>query len=71
VGFLPADVPALNWEGHDRFFHEAQPIEEITEGVPPPIVKPLPPCAELRGKHETNSYEQVALPGLNCTEKKL
>lgn len=66
----PQPVSALNWEGHDKFFHEAQPIEEITEGVPPPLTKPLPDCAELRRKHEANSYEQVALPGMNCIEKK-
>jgi hypothetical protein len=62
---------ALNWEGHDRFFHEAQPIDEMTEGVPPPRLKPLPLCAEIRLKHAANSYEQVALPGINCSEKKL
>jgi hypothetical protein len=67
----PLEVSALNWEGHDRFFQEAQPIEELTEGVPPPLTKPLPDCAELRRKHEVNSYEQVALPGMNCTEKKM
>jgi len=66
----PLEASALNWEGHDKFFHEAQPIEELTEGVPPPLTKPQPSCAELRQKHEANSYEQVALPGMNCTEKK-
>jgi hypothetical protein len=71
VAALPYSVPALNWEGHDGFFHEALPIEEVTEGVPPPITKPLPSCAELRRKHQANSYEQVALPGMNCAEKKL
>jgi hypothetical protein len=67
----PQQVFALNWEGHDRFFHEAQPIEELTEGVPSPRTKPLPDCTEMRRKHQANSYEQVALPGMNCAEKRL
>lgn len=69
--FVPGAALALNWEGHDNFFHEAQPLEELTEGVPSPKVKPLPICTDLRQKHAVNSYEQVALPGINCTEKKL
>ncbi|MFO1035019.1 MAG: hypothetical protein U1E15_13455 [Hyphomicrobiales bacterium] len=61
-----APARALNWEGHDGFFHEALPVPDFTDGVAPPKVKPLPLCEELEKAHATNSYAQIPLPGVNC-----
>ncbi len=59
----------MNWEGHDAWFHDNTMFGAFIEGVPPPIVKPLPTCAILRKRHLENVYEQTALPGRNCVEK--
>jgi hypothetical protein len=48
--------------------NESLLMGEMMEGVPPPLLKPLPPCAEVRLRHAENRYEQVALPGKNCVE---
>jgi hypothetical protein len=66
--FCSFSACAVNWEGHENFFHEAEPLPQLTEGVPPPKVKPKPLCADRR-KHATqNPYEQEAIPGVNCVE---
>jgi hypothetical protein len=65
---LVAPSYALNWEGHDDWFNESVLMQEFVQGVPPPILKPLPTCAEMRKRQVENSYEQVAIPGGNCVE---
>lgn len=67
---FPAMTPAMamNWEGHDEWFHDATPFQAFTEGVPPPLSKPMPLCGELAVRHAANSYEQTPLPGKNCRE---
>jgi hypothetical protein len=45
-------------------------MEDMMKGIAPPLAKTLPHCELLRKRHEDNSYEQVALPGKNCVEKK-
>jgi hypothetical protein len=61
---------AMNWEGHEDWFNESVLMQDMLEGVPPPLVKPLPSCEELRKRHDKNRYEQVALPGKNCVEQR-
>jgi hypothetical protein len=61
---------ALNWEGHEDWFNESVLMEDMMKGIAPPLAKTLPHCELLRKRHEDNSYEQVALPGKNCVEKK-
>jgi hypothetical protein len=60
---------AMNWEGHDAWFHDTTPFREFYEGIPPPLTKPKPACATLRAKHAGNPYEQTAIPGKNCREE--
>lgn len=62
---------AVNWEGHENFFHEAVPLEEFTDSVPQPLLQPLPTCEERQKKHDENPFEQVPLPGQNCREQEL
>jgi hypothetical protein len=57
---------AINWEGHQDWFHDSTPFEAFTEGVPPPIAKPKPTCAERARIRAVNVYEQVPVPGVNC-----
>jgi hypothetical protein len=65
---LPTPASAINWEGHDAWFHDNTLFQEFIEGVPPPITKPLPTCDELRKRQQQNSYEQVPLSGRNCKD---
>jgi hypothetical protein len=64
-GFV-APVMAINWEGKEGFFHEEIPLNELTEGVPKPIEKKKPTCAEMSEKRKENPYEQVPIEGVNC-----
>jgi hypothetical protein len=68
LGFPVVPSYALNWEGHDDWFNESVLMQDFVDGVPPPILKPLPTCEAMRKRHMENSYEQVALPGGNCVE---
>jgi hypothetical protein len=60
------DAKAVNWEGHENFFHEAVPITELTEGVAAPLLKPMPTCEAMAERHKANTYEQVPIEGENC-----
>jgi hypothetical protein len=60
---------ALNWEGHEGFFGDDMPLDEFVEGVPPPIIRMKPDCRLLAAQHAANVYQQVPLPGVNCTDK--
>ena len=66
--FLVTPSYALNWEGHDDWFNESVLMQDFVDGVPPPIMKPLPACKVMRERHMENTYEQVAIPGGNCVE---
>lgn len=73
ISLLTAASPAsaLNWEGHEgAWFHDDTPFQAFIEGVPPPLVKPLPSCAEVARKYDKNRYEQLPLPGKNCIADK-
>lgn len=59
---------AMNWEGHDAWFHDTTPFQEFYDGIPGPKVKPLPVCDDVTARHKANVYEQTALPGVNCVE---
>jgi hypothetical protein len=67
---LDAKAWAMNWEGHNEWFHDTTPFRAFMEGVPPPLLKPQPSCAELAKIHARNSYEQTPLPGRNCRAAK-
>jgi hypothetical protein len=58
---------AINWEGHDDFFHEAVPLPRLTTGIETPKPK-LPPCSAREVAARDNPYEQQPLPGSNCIE---
>jgi hypothetical protein len=60
------EARAINWEGHEEpaLMHEG--IAKFTDGVPPPLAKPLPTCVELEEKRRDNIYEQVPIAGKNC-----
>ena len=60
---------AVNWEGKESWFHDTLPFEAFYEGIPGPLVKPMPSCDDRRQKHALNPYEQTAIPGKNCHEK--
>jgi hypothetical protein len=60
----------MNWEGHDEWFHDNTLFGEFLEGVPPPILKPLPTCEAVRKRHAENVYEQTPIPGKNCSDTK-
>jgi hypothetical protein len=60
----------MNWEGHSDWFHDTTLFQDFIEGVPPPIVKPMPGCKVLTQRHAANVYEQTPLPGLNCVAEK-
>jgi hypothetical protein len=64
----PHTVSAMNWEGHDEWFHDNSLFLEFMEGIPPPLLKPKPVCSAIRQRHIENVYEQTALPSLNCVE---
>ncbi len=57
---------ALNWEGHETWFHEAAPIPELTDGIPTPRPQLLPSCESRAAATAKNSAEQVPIPGRNC-----
>lgn len=57
---------AMNWEGHDAWFHDTTPFRAFYDGIPGPKVKPRPACDEVTARHEANRYEQTAIPGVNC-----
>jgi hypothetical protein len=61
-----APALALNWEGHDEWFHDMALIEAFTQDLPPPIAKPMPSCASREALARGNPYEQIPVPGLNC-----
>jgi hypothetical protein len=63
-----APAYAMNWEGHDAWFHDTAPFRAFYDGIPGPLVKPKPSCAQVRERHLANPYEQTALPGRNCVE---
>ncbi len=63
---LASPANAVNWEGHQDWFHDAAPFSAFTEGVPPPLVTKTPTCAERAAQHAANTYEQVPVPGVNC-----
>ncbi|MEZ5776066.1 MAG: hypothetical protein R3D33_15580 [Hyphomicrobiaceae bacterium] len=65
---LAAPALAINWEGHDEWFHDAAPFKSLTDLVAPLPPKRLPPCEERRKAAAANPYEQIALPGVNCTD---
>jgi hypothetical protein len=65
---VPGPAAAINWAGHDAWFHDTAPFQHFIEGVPPPLTRPLPSCEELRKRRKTNIYEQLPLPGQNCKE---
>jgi hypothetical protein len=65
---LAPPARALNWEGHEDFFHEKIPIPELVEGIERPAPKPLPTCDLRKAKTQANPYEQQPLPGKNCIE---
>jgi hypothetical protein len=67
--FPVAESFAMNWEGHDGWQDDVLMFQDVMEGIPRGIVKPLPKCAEVRKRHAENVYEQTALPGKNCVEK--
>lgn len=74
AAFLVTAMPAsfaMNWEGHDDWFLNAEPFASFTELLPPPLPSPLPTCAERRNASAQNIYEQAAVPGLNCIEEKV
>lgn len=56
----------MNWEGHDAWFHDTAPFRAFYDGIPGPIVKPLPSCELVSERHTVNRYEQTAIPGVNC-----
>jgi hypothetical protein len=58
----------MNWEGHDAWFHDTTPFRDFYDGIPGPKVKPLPTCEAVTARHESNRYEQTAIPGVNCVE---
>jgi hypothetical protein len=62
----PASSGAVNWEGHDEWFHDNTLFDAFMEGVPSAIKKPKPSCAFMRERHAANTYEQTPLPGKNC-----
>ncbi len=57
----------MNWEGHDDWFHDTAPFRAFYDGIPGPIVKPMPTCEQRRRQHDANRYEQTPIPGVNCT----
>jgi hypothetical protein len=61
-----APALALNWEGHDEWFHDMALIDAFTRDLPPPIAKPMPSCASRQAMARGNPYEQIPVPGLNC-----
>ena len=65
---LPAQ--SMNWEGHDGFFHEVEPLPAFTDNVAPPLVQKRPSCAERRKRHFANPYEQTPVAGVNCVGAK-
>ena len=70
IAIWPVSSFAMNWEGHDEWFHDNTLFEKFIEGVPPPLLKPLPQCLDLMKRHEENVYEQTPLPGKNCLTAK-
>ena len=68
--FQVAPSYALNWEGHSDWVGEKLLMQDFVDGVPPPIVKPVPRCEAMRQVLKRNAYEQVPLPGKNCVERK-
>jgi hypothetical protein len=67
---IAAATPALpvNWEGHDDWLHGDTLYKSFTDDLPPPLMQPIPRCSEMEKALETNRYEQIPLPGLNCVE---
>ena len=57
---------ALNWEGHDDWFHDTAPFREFYDGIPAPKTKPMPACSARQAAYDKNRYEQIPLPGVNC-----
>ncbi|MEZ5923686.1 MAG: hypothetical protein R3D57_04810 [Hyphomicrobiaceae bacterium] len=57
---------ALNWEGHDEWFHDVTPFRSFTDLVPKAPPGRLPTCEERAKRAAENAYEQVPLPGTNC-----
>jgi hypothetical protein len=70
MSFQVAESLAMNWEGHDGWQDDVTLFQDVMEGVPQAIVKPLPACKVLRQRHAANVYEQAALPGKNCEERR-
>jgi hypothetical protein len=68
LGAFSSASHAINWEGHETFFHEAVPLPELTEGVPPAKPDAMPTCEVRRRAAEKNPYEQEAIAGVNCIE---
>jgi hypothetical protein len=66
ISLWPAPVLAMNWEGHEEWFHDNSLFQKFMEGVPPPIIKPIPLCRDVKKRHAENVYEQTPLPGKNC-----
>lgn len=60
---------AVNWEGHDEWFHDDMFIRRFTDSMPAPKVHPFPSCEARAAAHAANIYEQVPVPGLNCIPK--
>ncbi len=57
---------ALNWEGHDEWMTEMTAAVEYDQAHPQAAPNwRLKPCAEPK-----NAYDQVPLPGRNCTDRK-
>ncbi len=64
VWATPSAALALNWEGHDEWMTEMPAAIQYDQAHPEAAAKwKLKPCAEPR-----NAYDQVPLPGRNCTE---
>lgn len=46
-------------------------MDELVEGIAPPLTRRKPGCQMLAVQHAENVYQQVPLPGVNCTDRSM
>ncbi len=68
---IATPAAAVNWEGHENFFLEVMPVPALTEGVAPPLLQQPISCDERRKARLLNTYEQEAIPNVNCSDVKI
>jgi hypothetical protein len=68
---LPVEnAKAINWEGKEDWLSDSAPFPTLTKDVPQPLPKALPSCEEREKQRQANSYNPVAIAGVNCVDRK-